>query len=190
MNCITVASIVFLSCCSFFGLPVRLSRLWILQLHLSLGLTALVHSIWQFKARGENYRSQHVGTGRMWLLETMQPGDRSQKKVVWILQACHVANELDLLFFTEVHWAWGFSIKSQVWIVSQAFLFLSDWSFRDERCQLRAFMQSGCKSRVKGMHGWLKHFSGCCHFSAPEGELWACRGGWKGLKRNAKRLMG
>lgn len=90
------------------------TRLWILQLQLSLGLTALVHSIWQFKEQGENYRSQHMGTGRMWLLETMQPGDRRQKKVLWILQACHVVSKLDLLFFTEVPWAWGFSIKSQV----------------------------------------------------------------------------
>lgn len=140
MNCIAVASTGFPSCCSFFGLPVRLSRSWILQLQLSLRLTVLVCSIWQFKAWGENYRSQHMGTGRMWLLKTTQPRVMIEEKEVWILQ-------LDLLFFTAVHWVWGISMKTQFWTVSRAFPFwvldYSGWAMSTESIYAKWLQEQG-----------------------------------------------
>lgn len=180
MNCVTVAGIVFLSCCSFFGLPVRLSRSWILQLQLSLGLTALVR-IWEFKAGGENYRSKHVGTGRMWLLETTQPGDRSQKKKKWYEFSRPAMWWMSLIccFLLKCIWLGVFQskVKFELFLIHYHFWVIDHSEMSDAIWEhLRRMVARIWAKRdawVTETLQWL------LPVLCPEGQLWACRGGWK-----------
>lgn len=113
----------------------------------------------------------------MWLLSTMLPWDRSPKK--------SGKNSSGLPYGK---WGWfvgvlllkciglGFfqlRVKSELYLKHSCFWVINHSETRDTNWEHSC---SGCKSRVRAMHGWLKHMRGCCQFPGPNKELWACRG--------------